>query len=91
MVEQELSVPETILLVHPATNENQLGASYLNDYVHQVIPNNNVSVCSSDSYEQENLKNPLNEKPNDKIYTTIKETLSNTNLDSVTELSPKVC
>ena len=31
-LEQELSVPETILPVHPATNESQLGASYLNNH-----------------------------------------------------------
>ena len=47
-------------------------------------------MCSSDSYAQENLKILLNEKLNDKIYSTFKETFSNTNLDSVSELSPKV-
>ena len=47
-------------------------------------------MCSSDSYGQENLKGLLNEKLNDKIYSTFKEMLSNTNLDSVSELSPKV-
>ena len=31
MVQQELSVPETVLPVHPPTNESQLGASYLNN------------------------------------------------------------
>ena len=49
MVEQKLPVPETVLPVHPSTNESLLGASYLNNHVHQVIPNTNVSVCSSDS------------------------------------------
>ena len=44
MAEQELSVPETILPVHPATNESQLGASYLNSCIHQVVQNTNVSV-----------------------------------------------
>ena len=52
MIEQELSVPETVLPVHLATNEGQLGASYLNNCIHQVIPNTNVSMCSSDSYTQ---------------------------------------
>ena len=90
MVEQELSVPETILQVHPATNESQLGASYLNNHIHQVIPNTNVSVCSSDSYAQENLKTLLNEKLNDKIYSIFKGMFVSTNLDSISELSPKV-
>ena len=69
MVEQELSVPDTVLPVTTINNESQQNASYLNNWVHQVIPNNNVSVCSSDSF---------------------KETFSNTNLDSVSKLSPKV-
>ena len=30
--EHELSVPETILPVQPATNESQVGASYLNTF-----------------------------------------------------------
>ena len=89
MVEQELSVPETILSVHPATNESQLGASYLNIHVHQVVQNTNVSMCSSHSYMQESLKSLLNEKLNDTIYSTFKETFSNANLDSLSELSPK--
>ena len=50
MVELELSVPETILPVHPARHESQLGAYYLNNCVHQVVQNTNVMVCSSDSY-----------------------------------------
>ena len=91
MVEQELSVPETVLPETTANNESQLDASYLNNYVHQVIPNNNVSMCSSDSFAQENLKTLLNERLNDQIYCTFKETFSNTNLDSISELSPKVC
>ena len=88
MVEQELSLPETILPVDPATNESQLGASYLNNHTYKVIPNTNVSMCSSDSYAQENLKSFLNEKLNDKIYSTFKEMFSNTNSDSVSELYP---
>ena len=55
MVEQELSVPETVLQVHQTTNESHLGASYLNNHIHQVAQNTNVPVCSSDSYAQENL------------------------------------
>ena len=53
--EHELSVPETILPVYPSRSESQLGALYLNKHIHQVVQNTNVSVCSSDSYEQENL------------------------------------
>ena len=48
MVEQGLSVPETALLVTLANNESQLGASYLNNHICQVIPDNNVSLCSSE-------------------------------------------
>ena len=47
-------------------------------------------MCSSDSYAQENLKTCLNKKLNNKIYSTFKETFSNTNLDSVSKSSPKV-
>ena len=47
-------------------------------------------MCSLDSYAQENLKSLLNEKLNDTIYSTFKETFSNTNLHSVSELPPKV-
>ena len=35
-MEHQLSVPETILPVHPPTNESQLGASYLNNE-HQIV------------------------------------------------------
>ena len=90
MVEQELSVPETILPVHPATNASQLGASYLNNCIHWVIPNTNVFMCSSDLYAQENLKTLLNEKLNDKVYSTFKEMFRKTNLDSLSKLSSKV-
>ena len=90
MVEQDLLVPETVLPVHPAANESQLGASYLNNSVHQVIPNINVAVCISVSYAEENLQHFLNENLNDKIYSTFKKLLSNTNLDSVSELSLKI-
>ena len=56
MVEQELSVQETVLPVHPAANESHLGASYLNNHIHQLIQNINVFMCSSDSYAQKILK-----------------------------------
>ena len=46
-------------------------------------------MCSSNSYTHENLKSLLVEKLNDKIYNTFKETFSNTNLDSVSEVSTK--
>ena len=49
-IEKELSVPKTILPVHPAINESLLGTTHLNNCVHQVIPNTNVSMCSSDPY-----------------------------------------
>ena len=39
MVKQELSVPETILPATIANNESQFSALYLNNHVHQVIPN----------------------------------------------------
>ena len=90
MAGKELSGPETILPVHSANNESQSGASYLNNCIHQVIPNTNVSMCSLDSYAQENLKSLLNEKINDKIYSTFKEIFSNTNLESVSELLTEV-
>ena len=91
MIEQELSVPETILPVTIANNESQLGALYINNGIHQVIPNNNVSLCSSDSWAQENLKTLLNEKLNDKISIIFKETFSNTTLDSVNYCLKSVC
>ena len=47
-------------------------------------------MCSSDSYAQENFKTLLNEKLFDQIYSTFKQTFSNTNLDSVSKFSPKV-
>ena len=37
MIEQELSVPETVLPATTANNESQLGALYLNNGIHQVI------------------------------------------------------
>ena len=66
MVEQELSVQESILPVHPAANKSQLGVSYLDNRTHQVIQNTNVSMCRLDLYTQENLKTLLIEKLNDK-------------------------
>ena len=43
--EHELSAPETMLSVHPSTNEIQLGASYLNNHVHQVVQIQ-MSLCA---------------------------------------------
>ena len=83
--EHELSV----LSAQPTTNESHLGASYLNNHTHQVVQNTSISVCNSDSYAHKNFKSLLYEKVNDKIYKTFEETFSNTNLDSVSELSPK--
>ena len=45
MVEQELSIPETILLVHPATNKSQSDPSYLNNCIHQVFKIR-MSLCA---------------------------------------------
>ena len=53
--ELELSVPETALPVTTASNEGHFGASYLNNCAHQTTPNNNISMCSSDSFAQGNL------------------------------------
>ena len=71
-VDQEVSVPETAQPATTTNNKNQLGASYLISYIQQVITNSNISVCSSDSFVQENLKTLLNKKLNDKIYTIFK-------------------
>ena len=56
MAGQEMSVPETVLPVVTTNNESQLGGSYLNSHVNQVIPNNNISMCSSDSLHRKILK-----------------------------------
>ena len=66
----------------------KLGALYLNSHIN--IPNSNISVCSSNLLVHENLKMLLNEKLNDKIYTTFIAPFSNINLDSVSKISPKV-
>ena len=81
---QPPAVPETVLPMHSPTTESQLGASYINNQSQQVAHDNtNISVCSSDSDAQENLKSLFNERLNDKIYTTFKELFSNTNIDSI--------
>ena len=87
-VVQEVSVPETAQPATTTNNKSQLGASYLNS--HNDIPNINIFVYSSDSFAQEILKTLLNEKLNDKIYTTFRASFSNINMDRVTEISPKV-
>ena len=77
--EHEFSVPGTVLAAKPTTNESQLGASYLTNHIHQVVQNTNVSMCSSNSYAQENLKNLkslLDEKLNNKVYNTFKKCLA---------------
>ena len=71
MEEQELSA----LPVMTASNESQLGASYLNNCAHHTTPNNNISVCSSDHFAQENLNSALTERLNNKIYSTLKKIL----------------
>ena len=43
--EYELSVSETALPAQPTTNEGKLGASYLNNYIHQVVQMQ-VSLCA---------------------------------------------
>ena len=88
--EWELSVPETALPATTASNESQLGASFLNNCAHQTTPNNNISMCSSDSFSQENVKSALTERLNDKIYNTFKENFSTINLDSISKMLPKV-
>ena len=82
-------MPETTQPATTTNNKSQLGAFYLNSHIQQVIPNSNISMHSSDSFAQENLKTLLNEKLNDKIFTTFKATFSNINLGSVSEITPK--
>ena len=77
-IEHDLSVPETVLLTQLTTNESQLGASYLNNNIHHVVRNTSISMCSSNSHAQQNLKSLLDEKLNDKMYNTFEETFSNT-------------
>ena len=86
--EWELSVPETALPVTTASNESQLVASYINNYAHQTTPGNNISMCSLDSFAQENLKSVLTERLNDKIYNTFKESFSSITLDSISKTLP---
>ena len=85
-VETELqppAVPETVLPMQSPTAESHLGASYINNQSQQVTQeNSNISVCSTDSEVQENLKSLLHERLNNKVYTTFKELFSNTNIDS---------
>ena len=73
------------------TAESQLGASYINNQSQQVTQDNsNISVCSTDSEVQENHKSLLHERLNNKVYTTFKELFSNTNIDSVHKILPKI-
>ena len=52
--------------------------------------NSNISVCSSDAGALENLRSLLNKRLNDKVYTMFKELFSNTNIDSVHKILPKI-
>ena len=65
----------------PPMAESQLGGSYINNP--QVHDSSNVSVCSSDSNVQENLKSHFNNRLSDKIYNTFRELFSNVDIDSV--------
>ena len=47
-------------------------------------------MSSSDSFTQESLPAALNERLNDKIYITFKETFSNSSSASISEVAPKV-
>ena len=77
--EHEVSVPETMSYQsQPTTNKSQLDVSYLNNHAHQVVQNTSISMCSSNSYAQRNLKSLPDERLNDKIYNTLKEIFSNT-------------
>ena len=92
-VETELKPPvlETVLPMQSPITESQLGASYINNQSQQVTrDNSNISVYSSDSKAQGNIKRHFNERLNDKIYTTFKELFSNTNIDSVCKILPKI-
>ena len=67
---QPHAVPETVLPMQLPTTESHLGASYINDQSQQVTHNNsNISVCSSNSDAQENLKSLFIKRVNDQIYT----------------------
>ena len=91
-VETELQPPavlETALPMQLPTPESQLGASYINYQNQQVAHNNsNISVSSSGSEAQETHKSLLNERLNDKVYTTLWELFSDTNIDIVHEILP---
>ena len=93
-VETELkppTMPESVLPMQLPTTESQLGASYIDNHSQQVAHNNtNISVCSSDSDAQENLKSLFDKRLNDKIYTIFKELFSNTNIYTVHKILPKL-
>ena len=50
----------TVIPVQPPIAESQPGGSYINNP--QVHDSSNISVCSSDSDAQENLRSHLNDK-----------------------------
>ena len=60
----ELTMPVpvtvTVILVQPPMAESQLGGFYINNL--QVHDSSNISMCSSDSDAQENLKSHFNDR-----------------------------
>ena len=50
----------------------------------------NVPICSLNSEAHDNLKMHLNERLNDKIYSTFKESFSHVNVYSIKEVLPKI-
>ena len=64
----DLTLPARATLIpwQPPMAEYQLGGSYINNL--QVHDSSNVSVCSSDSDTQENLKSQFNDRLSDKVY-----------------------
>ena len=66
--------PVTVIPVQPPMADSQLGDSYINNLqVHH--DSSNISMCSSDSDAQENLKSHLNDRLSDKIHTTLKRVI----------------
>ena len=87
----EPPVPETVIPMQLPIVESQLVSSYISNHNQQACHNNtNISVCSSDSNAQENLKSHFNERLNNKSYATCEEIFDNSNIDSVHEALPKL-
>ena len=83
-----MPAPVTVIPMQLPMAESQLGGSYINNL--QVHNSSNISMCSSDSEIQENLKSHFNNRLSDRIYTTFRELFSNVNIDSVQEKMPKI-